>query len=290
MTIQQLSNEIGIGVDTLRVWERRYGFPIPGRNARGHRSYSKQTVEELRIVKKLQSLGHRPGKILKLSSPERRELLSASVTQESPHNMALQQLTKELSPNQIDRELRGQLQRLGLAIFIHQIAVPLLQVLDQGWTDDSISIAREHLVSDRLEQLLREQLSAGQQTEKNAQILFLTLSGERHKLGLLMAAVLFASEGINGIFLSEEIPLTEVPQLASELMVKGVALSFSCHYSLRQAKQDLSSLRKNLDPKIKLIVGGHRVQKIPSLPNLLVCTDLQQIPQLTSRHFRKPKT
>jgi len=289
MTIQQLSQDIGIGIDTLRVWERRYGFPAPGRDSRGHRSYSHEQVEALRVVKKLQDLGLRPGKIFKMSSLERRELLLASTPRDSSHNVVLQQLAKELSPKQIDWELHGQLQQLGLSNFIHQFVLPLLQVLDQGWTDNNISIAREHLVSDSLEQLLREQLLAGQQKDKSSQILFLTLSGERHKLGLLMAAALFSGEGINGIFLNEEIPLTEVPKLASELKVKGVALSFSCHYSLRQAKQDLSSLRKNLDQKIKLIVGGHAVQKITSLPNLLVCTDLQQIPQLASRHFRKPK-
>lgn len=30
LNINQLSQEVGIGVDTLRVWERRYNFPDPG--------------------------------------------------------------------------------------------------------------------------------------------------------------------------------------------------------------------------------------------------------------------
>ena len=53
MNIQQLSHETGIGVDTLRIWERRYGEPTPGRDARGHRSYTTAQVDALRIVKKL---------------------------------------------------------------------------------------------------------------------------------------------------------------------------------------------------------------------------------------------
>ena len=75
MTIQQLSQEIGIGIDTLRIWERRYGCPVPSRDARGHRSYNQQQVEELRVVKKLQSFGQRPGKIFVLSPHQRRVLL-----------------------------------------------------------------------------------------------------------------------------------------------------------------------------------------------------------------------
>ena len=278
MTIQQLSKEIGIGIDTLRIWERRYGFPIPTRSARGHRSYSGNQVDELRIVKKLQSLGHRPGKIFALSSAKRRELLTAAVEQERPPNLALQPLTKEFSPSQIDEELREQLQKLGLVSFIHQYALPLLQALDQGWTEGSISIAREHLVSDRLEQLLREQLATEQPTKSQKQLLFLTLSGERHKLGLLLAAAIFHAEGIDCILLNQELPLSEVPQLARELQVDGVALSFSFHYSTRQAKNDLASLRNQLDPQFKLIAGGQAVQGGIQMQNLIICTTLKQIP------------
>lgn len=285
MTIQQLSKEIGIGIDTLRIWERRYGFPVPGRNTRGHRSYSGDQVDELRIVKKLQSLGLRPGKIFALSSAERRELLTEALEQERPPNKAMQQLTKEYAPSQIDQELRTQRQKLGLANFVHQFAVPLLKALDQGWTEGSISIAREHLVSDRLEELLREQLAIEQPPQSQKQLLFLTLSGERHKLGLLLAAVLFHAEGIGCIFLNEELPLSEIPQLASELQIDGVALSFSGHYSTRQAKNDLASLRNQLDQRIKLISGGQAVQVGIQMTNLITCTSLEQIPEICHKLF-----
>lgn len=285
MTILQLSKEIGIGIDTLRIWERRYGFPVPGRDSRGHRSYSRQTVEELRIVKTLQSLGHRPGNIFAMSSAERRELLTKSVQQELPPNEALQQLSKEFTPSQIDAELREQLRKHGLCNFIHQLALPLLKALDQSWIEGNISIAREHLVSDRLEQLLREQLASDQPTKSQKQLLFLTLSGERHKLGLLLAAALFHAEGVDCILLNEELPLSEVPLLVSELQVAGVALSFSCHYSTRQAKIDLASLRNQLDPQVKLIAGGQAVQRGVQMQNLTICTSLEQIPGICRKQF-----
>ena len=286
MTIQQLSNEIGIGIDTLRIWERRYGFPVPTRDARGHRSYSVDQVEELRIVKKLQTLGHRTGRIFALSPDQRRQLLSAVVEQKPVSDQTLKPLTQDLSPGQIDAELREQLQSLGLASFIHQYALPLLQRLDQGWTEGSISIAREHLISDRLELLLREQLVTGQRAKGNKQLLFLTLSGERHKLGLLLAATLFHAEGIDCILLNHELPLSEVPHLISELRVDGVALSFSGQYSVRQAKIDLASLRNQLDPQVKLIAGGQAVQGGVKMQNLNICTDLKQIPDLCGKLFQ----
>ncbi|WP_029916663.1 MerR family transcriptional regulator [Pelobacter seleniigenes] len=287
MTIQQLSQETGIGIDTLRIWERRYGFPVPDRDSRGHRSYSQKQVDELRIVKSLQSYGQRPGKIFSLSGQERRQLLETLVGRDRPDNQRLQQLIEEFPPSQIAQEMAKQREKLGLELFILKFAVPLLQLLDRNWAKGQLSIAREHLISDHLEDVIKPEFAT--LSADKPQILFLTMNGERHKLGLLLAAALFHAAGVNCIWINESLPLSEIPPLAQELGVAGVALSFSSHYSKRQAKQDLGNLRKELPTDIKLVAGGQAAQQIPSLPNLLVCTDLRKIRQLVGRHFRGQK-
>jgi DNA-binding transcriptional MerR regulator len=286
MKIHQLSQEIGIGIDTLRIWERRYGFPVPGRDARGHRSYSENQVEELRVVKKLQDCGERPGKIFALSPQERRARLEQLTTDKLPSDDRLHRLIEELDPRQIAVELAEQRNRLGLGGFIRECVMPLLKLLDHGWTRGQLSVAREHLITDQLENLLKRELETTT-PENRPQMLFLTLSGERHKIGLLLAAVIFQEAGLRVHLLREELPLSEIPQLAIELGVGWVALSFSSHYAQRQAKQDLRNLRKHLDSRIKIIAGGHAVQQISSLPDLLVCNNLEQIPHLIRRHFSK---
>src|SRR5689334_17762917 len=40
----------GVAEATLRMWERRYGFPAPQRLASGHRRYSERDVEMIRAV------------------------------------------------------------------------------------------------------------------------------------------------------------------------------------------------------------------------------------------------
>ena len=287
MKIQQLSQEIGVGIDTLRIWERRYGFPIPGRDARGHRSYSRNQVEELRVVKKLQDFGQRPGKIFALSPQDRRQLLDRLTSHKPQSNELLQRLIEVMSPQQIAAELAVQRGNLGLSGFIEQYVMPLLQLLDHGWTTGELSIAREHLITAQLENLLKFELDKTA-TQQRPQILFLTLSGERHKIGLLLSAVIFQQAGLQVLWLRDELPLSEIPPLATELGVTGVALSFSSHYARRQAKQDLRNLHKHLDPRIKIIAGGHAVQHMSSLPGLLICNDLEQIPQLIRRHFSTP--
>ena len=287
MKIQQLSQEIGVGIDALRIWERRYGFPIPGRDARGHRSYSRNQVEELRVVKKLQDFGQRPGRIFALSPQDRRQLLDSLTSHKPQSNELLQRLIEVMSPQQIAAELAVQRGNLGLSGFIKQYVMPLLQLLDHGWTTGELSIAREHLITTQLENLLKFELDKTA-TQQRPQILFLTLSGERHKIGLLLSAVIFQQAGLQVLWLRDELPLSEIPPLATELGVTGVALSFSSHYARRQAKQDLRNLHKHLDPRIKIIAGGHAVQHMSSLPGLLICNDLEQIPQLIRRHFSTP--
>ena len=289
LNIRQLSQELGIGTDTLRVWERRYGFPQPQRNARGQRVYPARQVEELRLIRRLQDLGLRPGRIFALSPADRRALLAEAVSgQATPGagELVPVQFLKEMPPEAIDRELRKRLASMGLSSFILHFAAPLLQVMDRGWTDGRLSIAREHLISDRMEHLLLEQLDK-ENPPDNPLMLFLTLSGERHKLGLLLAAALFHEEGMNCLWIREDLPLAEVPQLARDVSAAAVAISFSAHYSSRQAKQDLALLRNTLEASVKLFVGGHAVRKRVSLPNLIVCPDLAKIPALCRKHFRQ---
>ena len=52
-SIAEVERDTGLGKDTLRVWERRYGFPVPGRDRQGERSYPQDQVQRLRVIKRL---------------------------------------------------------------------------------------------------------------------------------------------------------------------------------------------------------------------------------------------
>jgi len=287
LTIQQLSHEVNIGVDTLRVWERRYGFPCPVRDSRGHRRYPTSQLEELRIVRRLQTLGYRPSKIFKLNRRERHAILDQCHEITSPELKHYQELIKQGAVGEVENHLRLYLKRHDLKTLVFKRVVPIVQILDRLWSDGSLTIAREHLISDMLAELLKEQLLLPDQKTTKGKIVFLTLCGERHKLGLLMSAVLFRCAGADCLVIQEELPLTEVPQLALDIGSNAVALSFSCHYSPRQAKRDLAILRGNLAPDIALIAGGEAVSGPFHLPGLIVCPDLRQIPAILEKIERK---
>ena len=50
LSIGALARATGVPAETLRTWERRYGFPEPERTSTGHRRYTLETLERVRMV------------------------------------------------------------------------------------------------------------------------------------------------------------------------------------------------------------------------------------------------
>jgi DNA-binding transcriptional MerR regulator len=68
----------GIPVETLRVWERRYGVVGPGLSPRGHRLYTAKDVSRLVLIKQLVDLGTPIGSIASLPLAALRETRDAA--------------------------------------------------------------------------------------------------------------------------------------------------------------------------------------------------------------------
>ena len=70
LAIGAVERDTGLSKDILRMWERRYGFPNPQRDANCERAYPPGQVERLQLIKRLMERGHRPGKIIPLDTQE----------------------------------------------------------------------------------------------------------------------------------------------------------------------------------------------------------------------------
>jgi DICT domain-containing protein len=57
LAIKDVAERTGIAAGTIRMWEQRYGFPVPGRTASGYRRYTEDDVEALRKVLALRHRG-----------------------------------------------------------------------------------------------------------------------------------------------------------------------------------------------------------------------------------------
>ncbi len=50
LAIKAVAEATGLAAGTIRMWEQRYGFPVPGRTDGGYRRYTQDDVEALRRV------------------------------------------------------------------------------------------------------------------------------------------------------------------------------------------------------------------------------------------------
>ena len=69
-------SDTGVSRELLRMWERRYGFPAPRRNARGIRQYPPEQIDKLRLLRQLIDRGRRPGQIIALDCEQLAQILA----------------------------------------------------------------------------------------------------------------------------------------------------------------------------------------------------------------------
>ena len=63
-SIAAVSKLTGASCHALRVWERRYGFPVPRRSPSGHRRYDRDQVHALQIITQLAQSGQPIGELI----------------------------------------------------------------------------------------------------------------------------------------------------------------------------------------------------------------------------------
>src|SRR5947209_20167031 len=69
-SIAAVSKLTGVSCHSLRVWERRYGFPRPSRSASGQRRYSDEQVRRLQLIADLLQHGMGIGNAIDHLRPE----------------------------------------------------------------------------------------------------------------------------------------------------------------------------------------------------------------------------
>lgn len=264
--IAEIERDTGLGKDTLRVWERRYGFPTPLRNPRGDRVYDQPQLERLVRIKRLLDLGHRPGKVVPLTQPALDALLQDSCSAAGRPDATASALDDWLErlqhgkPAELKSALQQELQRLGLSQAIEQLLAPLGQRIGQAWLANQLSIHQEHLFTETLQSVLREAITnldaSRPGLDKPPRVLLTTLPQEQHQLGLLMAECYFALRHCERIALGPRLPPTEILAAVRRFRIDIVALSISLHASTREITEQLSLLRGQLPPEVELWVGG----------------------------------
>jgi len=280
LNISAVERETGLSKDVLRVWERRYGFPRPGRDDNGERAYVAADIARLRAIKRLMDVGLRPGRVIHASLPELEAMASARAatrggqSRPEPEHGILTMLRSHDAAG-LQHALATLLMRQGLQKFVLETLTPLHRAIGDAWTRGELQIFEEHLYTEQLQVALRTAINAFPRAVGAPRVLLTTFPGEQHALGLLMVEALLVPEGAQCISLGAQTPLEDIRGAALAHAVDVVALSFSAVFPLRQATEGLAVLRRQLPPAVTLWVGGEltrRVRRVP--PGVTLIPDL----------------
>jgi MerR family transcriptional regulator, light-induced transcriptional regulator len=256
--IAAVERDTGLGKDTLRVWERRYGFPQPLRDAFGERVYPVEQVEHLRLVKRLMDQGQRPGALLRQSVAELNERLAASPAKVGADDTAdwIVPMLKSRDIDPLRAELAQRLARDGLERFVIETVPALNRRIGEGWMAGEIAIFEEHLYTELVQNQLRSSIHALGGRGTRPQILLTTVKDEEHILGLLMVEALLAANGAFALSLGAQTPIADIVGAARATNTDIVALSFSGAYPWRKSRDALIELRAALPERTELWAGG----------------------------------
>jgi methanogenic corrinoid protein MtbC1 len=257
--IGMVERETGIGKDTLRVWERRYGFPLPVRDEREDRLYPADQVDQLRLIKRLLDSGMRPSKVVGLGMEELNALLPEAQNKAIPDSAELQEFLNMIKDQQVS-ELRITLHKSllsqGMHDFLSKTISPLNHLVGDAWMRGEIHVFEEHLYSEQLSGVLRSAIASIRDPAGSPRVLMSTLPGEEHGLGLSMADATLSLCGAYCVVLGIQTPISEIVLAARAHEADIVTLSFSSAMPAAQVKAGIEQMRMSLPQKIELWVGG----------------------------------
>ena len=268
-SIAAVERDTGLTKDTLRVWERRYGFPNPGRDEFGERLYPIDQVDKLRVLRRLMDAGHRPGKLIHLpmhallllgrqerlpASAAPAQTAAASVTASDVSEILA--LIRSRQPEVLRRSLAQALLRLGLERFVFDVAAPLTRLIGEVWPRDEFESFDERLSIESLQTVMRGALASISSPGAPPTVMLTTVPGEPHGLGLLMTESLLSLQGCRCLSLGVQTPLWDAVLAARAHRADLLALSFSSALNAAQVVDSLAELREMLPATIGIWAGG----------------------------------
>ena len=279
--IKAAADLAGLSTETLRAWERRHGAIRPVRDAQGRRMYDPATIERLSRLHRLTDRGHPIRDLAALDDAALDRLLddgrqAAYGGVEALPSRMLDAIA-EYRVDVFDRDLSVAIATLPLPVLMGRVLMPLLREVGLRWADGRLAIAQERLVSSLLRMRLLAVLDSPAR-ERRPRVPFATLTGERHELGLIGAALQAYEAGVPVLYLGTELPAVEIARVSAKLGAAGVAVSSVDAAQARVALDELRELDAALAPGVPVWLGGANARYLAeelASPRMHAVTDVQ---------------
>lgn len=267
----------GVPKDSLRVWERRYGFPNPGRDGFDERTYTPADIEKLKVIKRLMDIGHRPGKLVMLSLDvlsrmgEPRELRRRTAerhvysAEKRQDLLAYMRLIESRDMVGVQARLVQHFESVGMIRFVteHLYAVSLmvsdaalsgtLPAYAQRLYTQAATRVMQHLM---MTTAMAKRAAAAGAPGLEPRVLCTSFTGDANGLGLLMIEALLTESLCACFAMGAHVGVADITQAAIEHHIQIVALNFAERTTPSELLSGLSLLRKSLPVTVEIWVCG----------------------------------
>jgi methanogenic corrinoid protein MtbC1 len=257
-SIAAVSKLTGVSCHALRVWERRYGFPIPERSASGHRRYGSQQVGVLRVLAKLTRGGRPIGELIGEYLAGRLDLRVAVGAKggEKSTSGHLVDLLCSGDTLEADKLLDRHQQRLTPIELIERLIEPAMVDIGERWFRGECDVFQERCATSimliRLARLLDQARRVNGTPKQTA--LVGTVKGDRHEGGVLMVSLMLELAGWRAIPMGVDLPVSEYAKAVESWHPDALGLSFVLSRNINKRFQELAKI-----VGLPIFVGGRSI-------------------------------
>ena len=238
LNIAALAQRTGVPPDTLRKWEQRYQILQPDRTKGGQRRYSERDVARVQWLRERIDEGYRIGVAASL-------LGTLDVEPARTPRDHLQAMLRA-EPSEVGLLLDQSFALLGVDQTLELVVRPLLENVGERWAAGELTVADEHLISEAVRSRLGHLLGDPGGGVRGVAVLACA-PGERHELGLMMAAIALRRDGWKVVYLGADTPLAAAVALVRRLSARFLGLSIGLHEHARGLE---------LPGDVTVVVGG----------------------------------
>jgi DNA-binding transcriptional MerR regulator len=248
-SIQFVSRVSGVGVHSIRAWEKRYKALVPARDNNGRRHYSQEDLNRLVMLNALVEMGNNISDVASLPDLELKELYERFFKNEGTQEMiknntpnfnnsgvdihtTLQNLVLALSHYKLDI-ISHELEKIKLSLtardFALSILLPLLQEVKSQVAIGKLAKAQEQALSSIIRfhvgQILYCSFCANKKSDFNLTIV--APENEMNEFAILVPALLCSHYQINFFYLgknlSNEAVADAVAQIKPNILLIGIS-------------------------------------------------------------------
>lgn len=258
----------GLAPDTIRKWESRHHAVSPARDDKGLRRYSEADVRRLRDLRAATELGYPIGEAASLKPRALEQILSGDLFDRRPSRqrilarhadsimLAVLAGLQNHDAEQIDRMLSAAAHLLTPVEFVFEVMSPIFRTIGESWRRGDMSVGQEHLFSAVARSVVGNHMRRFVPTADAPAAVFTTLPDDPHEFGILLAAMLAASQSWRVHYLGPNMSITATARTASETKAQVVVLGAASSRQVAKVIRAVDRIANALPAGVEIWFGG----------------------------------